>query len=279
MGLTDPASQTAGTNAQFVVNGVTMYSTSTTVSSTVSGLTGITLNLLQAQPGTTIQIKTQQDTTSIASAVKNVINNYNTLISDIDKQTNAQNKGPLAGQSQLTMLRNQIRTLFSSSIPSLSGTAYDSLQQIGITTASFAAGGQASPTISLDSAKLTDALTTDPSSVKKLFIGQDLGGALNGTAGDDGMNGVFTQVQHLLSDTTYIDSSGNTQYGALYNGGAGSQGLFAAYQTSVNSRIKALDDSIQKAQDRLEQKRQQLLQQFNHMGPTDWAIPATGQRR
>lgn len=265
-GTDTTSSQTAGKNAEFVLNGETFYSTSTTVDETVTGLTGVTLNLKKSQPGTEIQVTVRKDTDSLKSAIKDVIDKYNTAIGYIDDQTNAKNNGVLAKEVRLKSFRSDLRGLLTSQIAALSGTAYDSLQQIGITTGAIGSGIStgASPKLQLDESKLDAALAADAASVKKLFIGQDLTGDQNGGVGDDNMEGTFTKVFHLLADQTYTDGSGG--YGALYNGGSDSQkGLFAAYQASAQKRIDDLNKSIQRAQDRLDLKEKTLRQQYQAM--------------
>jgi flagellar capping protein FliD len=266
MGLIDgvtgntAASQAAGKNSEFVLNGVTMYATGTTVDETVTGLTGVTLNLKTAQVGTTVTLNVQKDTDSLVSAIKDVVDKYNTAISYIDQQTDAQNKGKLAGESRIIQLRSQIRSLFTTAVSGLSGTSYDSLQQVGISTAK-SSGGKASPQLQFDESKLKAALSADASTVKKLFIAQDLQGV--GSQGDDGMDGAFTKIYQLLADDTYTTSTGKTGFGALYNGPSENEkGLFFAYQDSVTKRISAMDDSIQKAEDRLSKREETLRQQY-----------------
>jgi flagellar hook-associated protein 2 len=258
------ASQTLGQNAQFVLNGQTMYSATTTVDETVSGLTGVTLNLVSASPGTTVNISVKSDTNAIVDAVKTAVNNYNTAIAYIDKQTDAQNKMPLAGQSGIINLRNQIRSMFTSQIGALAGNNYDSLQQIGISTGAVgSSAGKATAQLTFDSTKLTAALADNATTVKKLFIAQDLGGAQNNTPQDNGFNGVFTQIKNLLSDQTYTDSNGNTAYGALYLGTSDSnRGLFSAYKTSSDKQIALIDKSISDMQARLEKKKTDLRNRF-----------------
>ncbi len=257
-------SQKLGQNAQFVVNGTTMYAATTSVDETVTGLTGVTLNLNQASVGTTVQINVQKDTASVINAVKDVITKYNSAISFIDQQTNAQNKMPLAGQTGLKNLRNQIRSMFTAQVGSLASTGLDSLQQVGITTGAVgSSAGTATPQLQLDSTKLTAALASNPATIKKLFVARDLGGAQNGTSADDGFNGTFTQLQNLLSDQTYTDSFGATAYGALYSGTDDSnRGLFSAYQTSAQKRIDTLNKSITDAQARLATKQANLRAQY-----------------
>jgi flagellar hook-associated protein 2 len=255
-------SQTAGKNTEFVLNGVTMYSTSAVVDETVTGLTGVTLNLKSAQPGTTISINVQKDTDSLKAAIKDVVEKYNSAIAYIDLQTDAKNKGTLAGESSLIGLRNQIRSLFTTNVGALSASAYDNLQSIGISTGAVSGSATATPMLKFDESKFDAALATDPNVVKKLFVGQDLVGGQDGSASDDNMEGILTQINHLLSDTTYTDTGGNTQYGALYNGGDNAKGLFAAYQASAGKRLEDLDKSISRAEDRLARREKTLRQQF-----------------
>lgn len=256
--------QTAGKNTEFVLNGVTMYSTSTTIDETVHGLTGVSLNLKSAQVGTTVTINIQQDKDALKTAIKDVVAKYNDAIKFIDTQTDAKNKATLAGESRLTSLRNQIRSLFTSSVGALSGNQYDSLQQIGISTGAIGgSAGSATAQLQFDESKFDAAMAASPATVRKLIIGQDLGGAQNNTTPDDNMLGIFTQLHQLLSDTTYTRADGTTGFGALYNGSdEGGDGLFYAYSSSVGRRIETLDKSIEKAEERLEKREKTLRQQF-----------------
>jgi flagellar hook-associated protein 2 len=260
------SSQTSGKNAQFVLNGITMYSTSTSVNQNVTGLTGITLNLNQALVGTTLQLTVASDTSTISSAVSDVINKYNAVITAIDAQTDSTSDSALLkGDSRLKDLRNTLRTLFTSKVSGVSST-YDSLQQVGITTGAVGTGAanKGSPQLQFDSSKLLSALAADPTSIRKLFIGRDLTGSQNGGLGDDNMEGSLTKISHLISDQLFTDGKGG--YGALYAGtGTSNQGLFASYQTSAQSRIQALNDSISRAQDRLALKQTRLRQQYEAM--------------
>jgi len=266
-GTDSTTSQTIGGNAKFVLNGTTMYSTTTSVNQNVTGLTGITLNLASASPGTTMQINVAQDTTSISDAVTSVVNAYNSLISAIDTQTDSTSDSALLkGNNGLRDFRNTLRKLFASSITGLSNTKYTSLQDMGITTGAVGTGvaSKGSPLLKFDATKLKEALSADPLSIKNLFIGQNLTGTQNGGLGDDNMEGALTKIQHLLADQKYTD--GNGGYGALYAGtGETNQGIFTSYQTSAAKRIKALNDSVARAQDRLSLKQIRLQQQYQHM--------------
>lgn len=255
------ASQSLGQNAQFVLNGTTMYAASTNVDETVTGLTGVTLNLASASPGTTVTIGVQPDTSGIVNAVQTVVNNYNTAITYIDQQTNAQNNMPLAGDSSIIDLRNQIRSLFTTEVGALANTPYDSLQMVGISTGAVGStAGTATPQLTFDATQLTAALAANATTVKQLFIAQDLG---TGTAQDNGFDGVFTQLDHLMTDQPYTDASGNTAYGALYAGtDSTNAGLFAAFQNSSANQITQMNQDISDMQDRLNTKETDLRNQF-----------------
>jgi len=266
-GSDSTSSQTIGANAKFVLNGTTMYSASTTVNQNVTGLTGITLNLASASPGTTMQVNVSQDTSSITGAVSSVVSAYNALISAIDGQTDSTSDSALLkGNNGLRDFRNSLRKLFASTVSGLTNTKYTSLQDMGITTGAVGTGvaSKGSPQLQFDSAKMIAAMNADPLTVKNLFIGRNLTGTQNGALGDDNMEGALTKIQHLLADQKYTDSGGG--YGALFAGtGETNQGIFASYQTSAAKRIKDMNDSISRAQDRLSLKQIRLQQQYQHM--------------
>ncbi len=272
MNLVDPntgsetPSQTLGTNAKFILNGTTMYSTGTSIDSNTTGLTGVTLNLASASVGTSTTINIGRDTDTLKSTITDIVAKYNTVISLIDTQTNAQNGGTLANETALKTLRNNIRSLFTSSPSGLAGSVFDSLPTIGISTGASTGKNSTngSPTIVIDSAKLDAALKADPAAVRKLLIGQDLTGTQNGSAYDDNMEGTLTKVMHLIDDTTYTDGGGG--YGALYAGtGGDTMGLFSSYAASSTKKVKTLNDSISRANDRLDAKQTILKAKYQAM--------------
>jgi flagellar hook-associated protein 2 len=293
------SAQVAGSNTQFKLNGQTMYATGDTVDETITGLTGVTLSLKKVAVGTTTQITIQKDTDGLVNQVDDIIKKYNAVIDEIAKQTKIDpeatktgataSNGPLAGDTQLKSFRNQLRSLFTQSVGGdLANTAFESLQMVGISSSPKALGsvdtsestdeegteGDTETTTSsstttattangklyLDKAALRAALAVDPEKLKRLFIARDLAPAASGT--DDGLDGTFTKLQKLLSDKTYVNGDGRTGFGALYNLNNGSKGLFGAYQDSSGKRIKSIEDSIERANNRLVIKEKTLRQQF-----------------
>ncbi len=292
------SSQKAGNNTKFVLNGQTLYATSDTVDETVTGLTGVSLNLKKVAAGTTTQITIQKDNDAIVNQVDDIIKKYNSLIDEIAKQTKidpeatktgaSATNGPLSGDSRIKNFRNQLRSIFTQSVGGdLANTAYESLQMIGIsssakavgstdttdTTDENAADGETTDSststssssssdgkLYLDKNALRAALSADPNKLKRLFIAQDLPVGASGV--DDGLDGTFTKLQRFLTDKTYTDGAGRTGFGALYSLGDSGKGLFATYQDSAGKRIKTIETSIERANDRLAIKEKTLRQQF-----------------
>ncbi len=233
------SSQTLGQNAQIKINGGnTLSSTSNAISSAVSGLSGVTLNLVkQTDVGSPITITINNDTTAAKDALKDILNRFNTLIGFIDEQTK---KGAvLSGENRLTSFRNEIRRTITtqSTVPGL--TTYKTLSQIGITSGnvnSNFAQGSVSKTFSMTDADFDAAFAANPDEVKKLLIG-------------DGTNaGIISTMK------SQINAALDPEFG-----------IFSSRDTSANNQIKAINDAIARQQQLLEAKEALLRKQFNTM--------------
>ena len=150
-----------GTNAAFTVDGMSMTSTSNTVTNAVSG---VTLNLLGADPNTTLTVGVGYDTTGIENEVSNMVSAYNGVMSYINSnmsyntQTN-QTGGPLFGSTALESIKSQLESTVLSRVGT--GT-FQYLSQIGITQ-----GGNAE--LSFNTTQFDSALTTNFNNVADLF--------------------------------------------------------------------------------------------------------------
>lgn len=231
------ASQTLGVNAQFKINnGVTLTSTSNTVDSSITGLTGVTFNLLTTTGSTSANVTIKQDTDKLKTAVNDFITKFNAAISFIESQT--KKDAVLNGENRVRDLRTQFRTTAANAVTS--SALYDSLADIGISTGSVntTPGESQSPTnLVLDETKFLDALAKNPSEVKKLMIG-------DGTT----TKGVLSNLLSLA------DNALDPEFG-----------VFAARNKSASDQIAALDATIKKSEDRLVVKEKQLRTQFMAM--------------
>lgn len=234
-------SQTTGQNAQLTINGTDVTSFSNTITSDVTGLTGVTLNLTAAMTSsdenTTISIK--QDTDKIYDAISQLVKNMNTAIANVDTvtATSEDSQGILAYESQLTNLKNSMRTTMLER-QQLSDGSYASLAMIGISTGAVGAGIEANTNqLVIDETKLKEALEADPEMVRELLIGND----------NSRSNGAINKV------LKQVDASLDTR------------GYFTTKASSIDSELSSIAEKITTKTEQTEAYREKLLKQFQSM--------------
>jgi flagellar hook-associated protein 2 len=150
-----------GTNAVLSIDGVPISSVSNTVSNV---LPGVTLNLVSASPGTPVQLSVAPDTAGVKQAVNDFVASYNMVINAINAQftfdpaTNT--AGSLAGNSSLRFLQTDLLLDVTYSLPG--DNTIDSLRSLGVNMADDG-------TLSVDDAKLTDAVNNHFAEVQNFF--------------------------------------------------------------------------------------------------------------
>ncbi|MFZ0946048.1 MAG: flagellar filament capping protein FliD [Syntrophobacteraceae bacterium] len=150
-----------GTNAAFTVDGMSMTSPTNTVTNAIAG---VTLNLLGADPNTTLTVNVSPDAQAIEANINNWINAYNTVISYVNTQntyTASSNTtgGPLFGDITMDTIKSELQSTIMNQV----GTgSMDYLANVGITTGS---NGQ----LSLDTITFGQALSSNFSGVADLF--------------------------------------------------------------------------------------------------------------
>ena len=152
----------AGQDAQITLNGVNITSSTNRIQSAVKGLT---LNLLQAQPGKLLNVSVTPNDEDILSAVQGMVTGYNQLFTTVNSiagyDAQANTAGVLMSDPVVRGGMSQIRVQMTTLVTGLSG-GIQSLADIGITT-------QKDGTLNLDNGKLSLALNTHRSSVMALF--------------------------------------------------------------------------------------------------------------
>jgi len=173
-------------DAHVRVDGYDAYSAVNSISGVIDG---VTLNLIKAAPGTTATLDVGVDAKSAADAVQKFVGAYNALIvtaNSLSKYNTATNTAAaLTGDVTVRSASQQLRSILSSAITG--GGGLTQLSQLGITTATDGS-------LTLDSAKLTEALGDDFSAVQKVFSGSD---------------GYATQLDTLLDG--YLDTGGRIE--------------------------------------------------------------------
>ncbi|KML54779.1 flagellar hook protein FliD [Burkholderia cepacia] len=246
-------------DAKFTINGIA----STSASNAVSGvLTGVTLNLsaaaVSATDTQTLTVST--DTKSQAATITNFVNLYNTAVKTMGALTSytegASSQGALIGDSTLNTIRNSLASIVARGVDGAAtenGHGRMNLMAIGIKL-------EKDGTLNVDSAKLGDALSANPTAAARLFdptngIGTRLNDQITHFTKKDGMIDVrtnalnadlkrVTQQQSDLSDyaaqltkqyqaqftalnTLMARMNTNTKYLTQLFGGANSSGTLA----------------------------------------------------
>ncbi|HXS20219.1 MAG TPA: flagellar filament capping protein FliD [Steroidobacteraceae bacterium] len=155
--------QTAAKDASLSIAGISYTSASNTVT---GALSGVTLNLL-APTTSAATLSVATNTAAVETNIQAFVAAYNALqgtfasLGSYNATTGT--AGPMLGDALLSGMQSQVRsTLYS--VVNTGSTTYNTLASIGVTTNSDG-------TLSVDTAKLSAALTADFSAVSQLFSG------------------------------------------------------------------------------------------------------------
>ncbi len=228
--------QALGHNASITVNNTTVTSTSNTFTNAAPGL-----SITALQPGASTTLTVGPDVAGITKQVQSFVDAANKVLNDINttqqKDATSGTYSSLLGDPTLTGLQNQLLTMITGRVSS-SG-AYQSLQDLGITTGAVGSVPGSTQTLTLDPTKLAAALTANPGQVAALF---------NGTTATNGFQGVAQQLN------TYLFQQINPNVGA-----------FAQYQSTGDAQIKNLQGQITNLNNYVADQRQVLTAQFQAM--------------
>lgn len=230
--LTD-GSQTLGVNAKLTINGTSITSSSNTVTSDISGISGLTLTL-NKQTTSDATVAITSDTSKATEAVNTFVSAFNTVIANTDTSTSK--TGYLYGETVLNSLRNKLRTM----VTSATGNAtYSTLSSIGITTGAVGTSvTENTNKLVVDSTKLTEALTSNPDAVKKLFLGDTTANT----------TGIMSQMKTTLDNS--LDAT---------------NGYFVKRESSFESSADRLNDKIDRMNLSLTAYKAQLETKFSAM--------------
>ncbi len=222
------ATQTAGQDAQFTLNGGAVQTRNT--NEVADAIGGVTLNFLSTGTST---VTVSVDDDAIVEDVQAFITEFNASITQIRDLTGAE--GTLRSDGTLTGIENFLRSTIFAQIAGVAGD-YQSLLDIGISTGdSFDA--TAVSQLELDEDAFREALRTDRSNIENLFSNTD------GT-------GIADKLFAYLDEAT--KTTGFLSQRAKANG-------------SIDQQIQNYNDRIDQMELRLEQKEERLRKQFSRM--------------
>jgi flagellar hook-associated protein 2 len=245
----DAAQAKAALDASYTVDGVAKTSATNVVT---DGIVGLELTLKGAGAGAvTVNVGAPgPDTEGIKGKVQSLVDTYNSTVAFVraklnehpvhDPTSNADAaKGVLYGDSMLNGLLTQLRTSFTQAVAGNPATL-DDMAEIGVSTGATTGGGTISSsavagTLVLDGAKLADALTKDPASVRRLL------------AGDDTVDGFAARFNGLIDP---VSRTG---------------GLIDGRIDGATSELKSVQDAIAQMDQRLSLRETALRAKFTAM--------------
>jgi flagellar hook-associated protein 2 len=226
------ATQTAGSDVQFTVNGGPVQTRNTNEVSGAIG--GVTLHLLSTGNST---VTIAADDSKIVESVKSFVTAFNEAVDKIVSLTGKD--GALANDGTISDVKSTLQTLVFGTATGIGGS-YTSLIDLGITTGDTFDAGSTSH-LQLNEATLTEALRTSRTSVQNVF-------------NNSGSTGIADQL------STYLKSI--TQVGGFLNDRTKSSGSIDQQVQDINDQIARLNESIAKKETRLK-KQFSALEQFS----------------
>lgn len=229
--------QKIGENARFSINGTTYTSSSNTVTSDISRIKGLTLELKDLTEGAPVTITVERDKETVANTLSDVVDSYNELMKNLDESLAVD--GSLHRETTLKLIRNQLRNLMTSS--DMGATVFRNLDAIGISVDAASANNISTSNESIinltfDKDKFLDAYEADADAVKALLVGGDTN------------KGVFTQVETLLENSLEAVS-----------------GYFAITEEGYQRQINRINEKIEKETLSIEKYRARLEKKFSAM--------------
>jgi len=213
----------AAADANVVIDGFPVSSSGNTISAAIDGLT---INLVSAKPGTTVNVSVDYNPEGAKSSVAGFVTAYNKLIDTVTELTrynvDTRDAAPLLGDATVRGIRDQLRREISQI--SKTGT-FTSLAAIGVST-------QTTGKLAVDVTKLGNAIDTDFDAVGAVFAGT---------------TGLATRLDTITGASLSSASTISTR------------------ELALKTSLKTITTQRQTLDGRIEQVRSRLLDQFNAM--------------
>ena len=229
-------------DASFSVNGLALTSSSNTINNVVDGVT-LTLSTTTSSNAS---ISVAQDTAKIVNLVEDFVSAYNSYVGSHKSLTkfdvSSGDAGFLQGDGMTRTMISQISALITDEITGLTGNI-SILNDLGISV-------EADGSLKIDASTLDGAVRTNFDSVQKFFVGE----TVNGTA----VSGFAGQIDTLLD--SFLDSDG----------------LIATKLSSLDDKLKAVEEDRLLNNERMEALEARYLRQFNAMDALIGQLTSTG---
>ncbi|MBW7930371.1 MAG: flagellar filament capping protein FliD [Gammaproteobacteria bacterium] len=179
---------TAASDASATIDGLLVTSANNRIEGAIQG---VTIDLLQAEPGTVVKLEVAHDKAAASQALIQFVNAYNAVVDTINGLTayNSETKaaGPLLGDAATRAIRNALRETLGRSAGSEQDT-FRTLSEIGISS-------DLKGRLSLDTSRFDKAVDSDFDAVGRVLGQADSGIAVRMKAAVDEFLGSGGRIQ------------------------------------------------------------------------------------
>lgn len=246
-GSTVPIKAEAGKQATIEVDGLAITRNSNQITDAIEGLT-IDLTSIHSTGGSE-RITVNQDSQKTVDAVKELVDQYNSIMSFIDDKTDygdpsAENNktGELAGESSILRLQSGLRSIFSNDLKNVESGEIKSLSTLGIEVDRY---GKAT----VNERVLTEKVQEDPANVARFFYQPEVK-ELTNEAGEVTRPGKPKGgMSELLKN--FVDSYTSS-----------SKGIIKTRQDSYDRMLKDIEKQIETFDMRMDRKRTRYIREF-----------------
>ena len=235
-----------GSDASLTVDGVNITRSANTVTDVIEG---VTLDLLSAESGTSLNLSIGRDTEAIKKEANKFISGYNKIISTISQQFEYTEKdgagGLLFGDGTLRSVQSDVRNVIVQQIENVAGD-FSTLAMVGI---SLDNEGQ----LSLDDAEFTAALQNNFSDVQRLFVADGTSGNsqlryINHTRDTDAgiyeVNITQTATKAEVQGTADLSGGLTSQQTIILDQGSSTASLTFDAGTDIDAIVAALNSEF-----------------------------------
>lgn len=161
-----------GKDASIIIDGTAIVSSSNIID---DAITGVTLNLLAVESGTTVNLNVSRDYDSILSSVQDLLDSYNEVITAINDQfyydEKAKKAGPLQGDATLFSIKSSLVDILTQAITGLPSNL-NSLSLIGINSVIDYSDHSSDGTLTLDKDTFLKTFNDNFLGLKRIFIAE-----------------------------------------------------------------------------------------------------------
>lgn len=226
----------ASADASFVLNGLTLSSSSNTISNLIEGLDFTFKETMTSAKSVTVS----RDTDAIEAKVQSFVDSYNAYQTKLDSLTDYTQSGALAGDSTARRIQSAVRSATTQPI-TISGNTFSTLSDLGIEADMYGK-------LSLTSSTFQSALSSNFEDVRELLAGVGSPSGSDIIADYTDSSGISDGLISLID--TYINSS---------------DGMIVSRETRISTSISDLDDDRLSLDARMKSLEERYIRQFTAM--------------